>query len=62
MTTLCTAFGDTTNERASKRSFGGYLASVLQNAIIIFGCAFYWQPLRSNTQHLGLTTNAALDF
>ena len=62
MTTLCTAFGDTTNERASKRSFGGLLASVLQTLSLFFGCAFHWQPLRGNTQHLGLITNAALDF
>ena len=62
MTTVCTACGDTTSERESKRSFGGLLASVLQDAIIIFWCAFHWQPLRSNTQHLGFSTRTALDF
>ena len=62
VTPTSTAGGASAARKASKSAGGSRAwASALQDASSMAGCAF-WQPLRSNTQHLGLNSRAALDF
>ena len=49
-------------ERASKSGFWAPLRLVCYMPLAHYLAAAFWQPLRSNTQHLGLSNRAALDF